>query len=411
LPDWAWPLPVRARVALTDAFPAVLLLVLTVVFGLDPRLLDPDVVNGKLPGGQVGVEAVSHLAVATWWTATAVMLAGLVLRRRLPLAVLAVATAGQIAHLSLTGFPDAPVDAAPAVALYTVAAHPRRRAVSIGAGLAAALGSTVATATPSRVFQLSTPFLRQWPVLLLVAAWLIGDNVRSRRAYLHQVEARARDLEREQQRQAESAAAAERARISRELHDVVAHGLSVIVIQAQAAAQAMQEQPAVARTALDSIVDSGRQALTEMRRLLELDADRLPDGQRAPLPGLGDLPDLVERVRAAGLPVTFALDGSTASVPALIGLSAYRIVQEGLTNTLKHAGPGAAASVCVRCEPAGVQIRVEDDGTGPLTQPDTGHGRGLRGMRERVTTFGGELSAGPGPDGGFHLHARLPLNQ
>src|SRR5262249_28316434 len=180
-------------------------------------------------------------------------------------------------------------------------------------------------------------------------------------------------------------------------HDVVAPGLSVIVIQAQAAAQAMQAQPAVAHKALDAIVDSGRDALAEVRRLLELDADRRPDGQRTPLPGLDDLPDLVDRVRAAGLPVTFTFDGSTASVPTLIGLSAYRIVQEGLTNPLNPAGHHAAADVRVRCGPAGIQIRVEDNGTGPGPQPDAAGGRGLRGMRERVNTFGGELRTGAGP--------------
>jgi signal transduction histidine kinase len=402
-------LPGWARNVAADALPAGILLPLTLVFGLDPRLLDPDVGNQKAPGGQVSVEAVSHLAVATWWTATAMLLAGLLLRRRWPLAALALATAGQMAHLRLTGFPDAPIDAAPSIVLYTVAAYTARRAVSIGAGAVAALGITAATFTPGRVFQFSTPFLRQWPLWMLAAAWLIGDNVRSRRGYLQQVQARARDLEREQQSQAEAAATAERARISSELHDVVAHGLSVIVIQAQAAVQAMDEQPAVAHKALDAIIDSGRDALAELRLLLEPNADHQPHSRRSPLLGLDDLPDLVERVRAAGLPVTFAFDGSAASVPTLIALSAYRIVQEGLTNTLKHAGPGAAADVCVACEPAAVQIRVQDNGTGPGPQPDAGHGRGLRGMRERVNTFGGELSTGPGPDGGFHLHARLPM--
>jgi signal transduction histidine kinase len=402
-------LPDRARNAAADALPAGVLLLLTFLFGLDPRLLDPDVLSQKDSTGQVSVEAVSHPAVAIWWTATVVMLAAVVLRRRLPLVATTLATAGQMAHLGWTGFMDAPVDLAPSIALYTLAAYAPRRAVSIGAGVAAGLGVTVATFTPGRVFQLSTPFVRDWPLLLLAAAWLLGDNIRSRRAYLQQVEARGRDLHREQQHRAEAAAVAERARISRELHDVVAHGLSVIVIQAQAAAQAMQAQPAVAHKALDAIVHSGRDALNEVRRLLELDADRRRDCQRTPLPGLDDLSDLVDRVRAAGLPVTFTLDGSAASVPALIALSAYRIVQEGLTNTLKHAGPDAAADVRVRCGPAGIHIRVEDNGTGPGFQPDAAGGRGLRGMRERVNTFGGELRTGPGPNGGFHLHARLPL--
>jgi signal transduction histidine kinase len=169
------------------------------------------------------------------------------------------------------------------------------------------------------------------------------------------------------------------------------------VIQAQAAA-------------LDAIVTHGRGALGEMRLLFDLDSstDREID-RRAPLPGLAELPELVDRIRAAGLPVTLAIQPA-GPVPAHVGLSAYRIVQESLTNTLKHAGPGAHAEVSIRCAPRDVQISVADTGgtTATLSGSAT-QGRGLRGMRERVSMFGGELRAGAGPHGGFHVYARLPF--
>jgi len=391
---------------------AAVLLVLALWYDLDPRLLNPAVVNQKLPAGQVSPDAVNALPVALWWAASAFMIAAVAVRGRLPLLALAAATAGQVVHLGFTPFLDNAVDVAPALALYTVAAHTGRRAVSIAAAAAAAAAVALALqAGPSRVYQVSSPLLRQWPVLLLAAAWLVGEMVRARRLYAEEAQALARDLRQHQEREAESLVAAERTRIAREMHDVVAHGLSVIVIQAQAAAQAMEREPAVARAALDAIVDHGRGALGEMRRLFDLDeaGDREPRDRRAPLPGLSDLPDLADRVRAAGLPVTLAIEPA-GPVPALVGLSAYRIVQEGLTNTLKHAGPGARAEVSVRCAPSDVQISVADTGgtTGPSTGPGT-PGRGLRGMRERVTMFGGELRTGPGPHGGFQVYARLPF--
>src|SRR5262249_23638920 len=166
-------------------------------------------------------------------------------RGRLPLLALAAATAGQVVHLGFTPFLDNAVDVAPALALYTVAAHTGRRAVSIIAAAAAAAAVALALlAEPSRAYQVSSPLLRQWPVLLLAAAWLVGEMVRARRLYAEEAQARARDLRQHQEREAESLVAAERTRIAREMHDVVAHGLSVIVIQAQAAAQAMEREPA-----------------------------------------------------------------------------------------------------------------------------------------------------------------------
>src|SRR5262249_49201869 len=256
---------------------AAVLLVLALWDDLDPRLLNPAVVTQKLPAGQVSPDAVNPLPVALWWAASAFMIAAVAVRGRLPLLALAAATAGQVVHLGFTPFLDNAVDVAPALALYTVAAHTRRRAVSIAAAAAAAVALAL-PAEPSRVYQVSSPLLRQWPVLLLAGAWLVGEMVRARRLYAEEAQARARDLRQHQKREAESLVAAERTRIAREMHDVVAHGLSVIVIQAQAAAQAMEREPAVARAALDAIVDHGRGALGEMRRLFDLDeaGDREP---------------------------------------------------------------------------------------------------------------------------------------
>jgi signal transduction histidine kinase len=221
-------------------------------------------------------------------------------------------------------------------------------------------------------------------------------------------------------RQAEQAVAAERARIARELHDIVAHHLSVVVLQAAGARASGQP----ADGALEKIERSGRQALTEMRRLLGMLHEPGEAPELTPQPGLGELRALAESVRAAGLPVGLVVDGDDAAVPAAVGVSAYRIVQEALTNVLKHAG-SARAEVIVGCAGDAVTIEVTDDGGGLLAalvpagpawegsqRADTalaGGGRGLAGMRERVALFGGELVAGPRSGGGFAVRARLPL--
>ncbi|HLK74824.1 MAG TPA: sensor histidine kinase [Streptosporangiaceae bacterium] len=238
----------------------------------------------------------------------------------------------------------------------------------------------------------------------ILAFWLAGVLVRGRR--------RAAALARHNQalqRQAEQAVTAERARIARELHDIVAHHLSVVVLQAAGARASGQASD---RT-LEKIENSGRQALTEMRRLLGM--LREPDEEPAltPQPGLGELPALAESVRAAGLPVRLLVDGDAAALPAAVDVSAYRIVQEALTNVLKHAG-SARAEVSVGVVGDALMIEVTDDGPGPgaadLARPvPAAGGRGLTGMRERVALFGGELLAGPEPGGGFAVRARLPV--
>ena len=238
----------------------------------------------------------------------------------------------------------------------------------------------------------------------IVVFWLAGVFVRARR----QAVALAEHNE-ALTRQAEQAVTAERARIARELHDIVAHHLSVVVLQAAGARASGRP----ADKALEKIEHSGRQALTEMRRLLGMLREPDEEPALAPQPGLGELPALAESVRAAGLPVRLVVDGAGAALPAAVDVSAYRIVQEALTNVLKHAG-SAHAEVSIGYVDDSVTIEVTDDGPGLeatdlVWAEEAQGGRGLTGMRERVALFGGDLRAGPRPDGGFAVRARLPV--
>ena len=236
-------------------------------------------------------------------------------------------------------------------------------------------------------------------LLQLVAFLLAGVLVRARRQAAS-LAARSAAL----QRQAEQATAAERARIARELHDIVAHHLSVIVLQA-AGARASGKP---AEATLEKIENSARQALSETRRLLGVVRDPAGEAGLAPQPGIGELDALAASVRAAGLPVNLVISGDPAPLPATVEVSVYRIVQEALTNVLKHAGP-ARADVKIGCAQETVTIEVTDDGTGEPGRQAPRGGRGLAGMRERAAVFGGELRAGPRPGGGFAVRARLPL--
>ena len=322
----------------------------------------------------------------------------LAVRRYWPREVFVVTLAAALGNALLTDAPALP--AGVVVALYTVAAHCDRR-TSLRAALA-----TGVLLIPSLFISPSggdgSPLVFPAAALLTIA-WVLGDNLRTRRAYLREVEDKAERLEREREQNARQAAADEQARIARELHDVIAHNVSVMVVQAAAAGDVFHSQPAKAREALASIEHTGREALTELRRLLG--AVRSDDG-KVPQPGLERLPALIEQVRAAGLAVDLTTEGQERQLPLGIDLSAYRIVQEALTNTLKHAN-ATQAKVALRYEHDQVAIDVTDDGRGPSTNGD--HGQGLIGMRERVALYDGALTAGPRPEGGFAVSARFPL--
>jgi signal transduction histidine kinase len=242
-----------------------------------------------------------------------------------------------------------------------------------------------------------------------LAAWVLGDSMRYRRAYYANLEDRAARLERERDAQARVAAVAERARIARELHDVIAHNVSVMVVQADGASYALASDPAKARQALAAISATGRQALAEMRRLLGV-LRREEEGAsqaRAPQPGIGELGELLDQARTAGLPVSFTVEGVPQPLPGGAALAAYRIVQESLTNARKHAGPVASASVVLRYSADALELTISDDGRGAAAPDGAGHG--LTGMRERVAMFGGSVAAGPRQGGGFEVIATIPL--
>ncbi len=239
--------------------------------------------------------------------------------------------------------------------------------------------------------------------------WMTGETVRARRAYAAELEERTAYLEADREQRARRAVADERARIARELHDVVAHEVSVIVVQAGAARRVLAEQPAEAEAALVAIEKSGRDALDEMRRLLGVLRREGDPAERAPQPGLGRLDGLVAQMADAGLGVEVSIEGEPPPLPPGLDLSAYRIVQEALTNCLKHAGPDARARVRLRFGAEALAIEVADDGRGAAV-PGVGGGLGLAGMRERAAMFGGDVQAGPRPGGGYLVAARLPMN-
>ncbi|MEU8628705.1 sensor histidine kinase [Streptomyces sp. NPDC048669] len=261
-----------------------------------------------------------------------------------------------------------------------------------------------------------TGFIAVVMTVPFVLAWVLGDSMRTRRAYFDQLEERASRLEREREAQSKVAVAAERARIARELHDVVAHNVSVMVVQADGAAYVMDAAPDQARQALETISSTGRQALAEMRRLLGVlrTGDVRESGEYVPQPDVEQIEDLVDQVRQSGLAVDFKIEGTPRPLPSGVELTAYRIVQEALTNTRKHGGPNAGASVRLVYFDDGLGLLVEDDGRGAAHElyedgGADGAGHGMIGMRERVGMVGGTLDAGPRPGGGFRISALLPL--
>ena len=327
-------------------------------------------------------------------------------RRRSSFAVFAVVLVASVASAA-RNYGSATGGLAVMVALYTVAAYCDRRRSLAAAALSVA-GVTIVLLTAHEKVEV-TDVVSTYVVF--AAAWILGDNVRVRRAYVAGLEDRTERLERQKIDQARRAVATERGRIARELHDVVAHHVSVMVVQAGGARRVIDRDADQAKEALLSIETTGRQALGEMRRLLGVlrsDDDIDGDGL-APQPGVAALESLVDQLRDAGLPVDLRVEGEPRPLDSGIDLSAYRIVQEALTNTLKHAGP-AEAHVIVRYGAADVELEISDDGRGGGADSGNGDvgGHGLVGMKERATLFGGELRAGPRPGGGYLVRVRLP---
>jgi signal transduction histidine kinase len=327
-------------------------------------------------------------------------------RRRFPGAVLALSVASGLAVAAL-GLPPEILGVAILVAVYTVAAYGDRCVPLVGLAVAE-VGSAAVQLTSGR-FQAPTVVNN---ALVIGAAWLVGHFVGVRRAYIRQLEERTAELERARAELARRAVVEERLRLARELHDVVAHAMSVIAVQSGVGAHVASTQPEEAAKALAAIEATSRAALEELRRLLGvLRQEGEPQGDLAPVPGLADLDSLLAEVAKTGLAVKLQMEGTPSPLPPGVDLSAYRIVQEALTNVVKHAGR-ARAQVTVGYHDQNVTVEVTDDGRGAMTSASDGRvgsGHGLIGMRERVAAFGGDLEVGPGLDGGFRVAARLPL--
>ncbi|MFD6972676.1 sensor histidine kinase [Streptomyces sp. NPDC059979] len=336
--------------------------------------------------------------------------AALVFRRRQPRAVLAV-TCGLCLLELTTGEPRAPVAMCTVIALYTVAARTDRPTTwRIGVLTMAGLTGVAMLAGPLPWYAQENLGIFAWTGMAAAA----GDAVRSRRAFVDAIRERAERAERTRDEEARRRVAEERLRIARDLHDVVAHHIALVNVQAGVAAHVMDKRPDQAKEALAHVRDASRSALNELRAtvgLLRQSGD--PEAPTEPAPGLSVLDELVDTFRHAGLPVEVIvqLDREAGPLPAAVDLAAYRVIQEALTNVRKHAGPGAKAEVSVVRVGPSVEVTVLDDGGGaeaPDAEPGGGHG--LLGMRERTGALGGACFAGPRYGGGYRVHATLPVS-
>jgi signal transduction histidine kinase len=340
------------------------------------------------------------------WLLDQALVLPLALRRRHPTAVFAVVAA--LACVQWLNGVKLPADAALILALYTVAAHERRaRAVAAAVLLEAGVVlASVRFAPTGDGIVGSLVFLTG----LVAAAFLLGTSLQTRSAYLASLEDRARRLEIERDQQARLVRVAERTRIAREMHDIVAHNLSVMITLAAGAAARTPTHPAEAAQAMEQVAVTGRDALEEMRQLLGfLREDGQPTGI-APQPGLDQLDDLLAQVRSTGLPVRFSVQGEPQPMAMTTELTVYRAVQEALTNTRKHGRDVTGAAVLLNWKPGLLELEISDDGATPTAVPGEVAGMGLAGMRERVTASGGTWSAAPGNGRGWRVRVRLPLS-
>jgi len=377
---------------LIDAFVAVLVLAMMAVMLSPVRHLQP------------GQHATTPLA----WVLAVFLVAPFLAHRRYPIASLVVCLAALLAYAAgrYNAYPGLPVF----VLTFGITLHSSRRNALVALFASAGAMTLALALQPAEVASLSAWIESELGILV---AWLAAENIRHRRSRWAELKARAERLERERGEAARRAVTEERLRIARELHDVIAHSMSVVAVQSAVGNHVIDTQPQQARQALAAIEATSRSALTEMRRLLGvLRQEGETVGSLAPAPGLSDLTSLVTQVQDAGLQVWIHVDGQRGPVPSGVDMSAYRIIQEALTNVIKHAAsPRAGVTICYGADSVTVEITNE----GPAKpgaavasdQVETGHG--IIGMRERVAVFGGEFAAGPQPGGGFRVRARLPI--
>lgn len=337
----------------------------------------------------------------------AVCILPLAARRKWPLAVLAAIAVATALYQAL-GYPPSMAIAGMLVALYTAGTLVERRRLTLWA--AACGGLVIGTSvSPWGSTMFWADLARTFSVLAVAAA--IGDGTRNRRAYVAEVERRAAEAERTREEEARRRVDDERLRIARELHDITAHSLSIVAVQSGVALHVLDTDPAAARDSLTAIRTTSRDALNELRAILGVlrGSGDAPEGAPlAPTPGLARLEDLAAPLRAAGLDVRLAAHDRSEPLPAIVEASAYRIVQEALTNVLRHAGT-AAVHVTLRRDEDDLVVEVVDDGAGVTAAPAS-DGHGIEGMRERALALGGTFEAGPAPDGGWRVAATLPLS-
>ena len=332
--------------------------------------------------------------------------AALVFRRRAPMAVLALTGSLSVIE-SLTGDPRTPVAMSAVIALYTVASTTDRPTTwRVGLLTMTVLTGTAMAAGPLPWYAQENLGIFAWTGIGATA----GDAVRSRRAFVQAIRERAERAERTREEEARRRVAEERLRIARDLHDVVAHHIALVNVQAGVAAHVMDKRPDQAKEALAHVREASRSALNELRAtvgLLRQSGD--PEAPTEPAPGLDRLDELTGTIRSAGLQVEVARADQGTTLSAAVDQAAYRIIQEALTNVQKHAGPQAKAEVSVVRVGPNIEITVLDDGSGENETQHSGGGHGLLGMRERVSALRGTLTTGPRYGGGFRVHAILPL--
>ena len=378
---------------------------------LDPRIMDPIIAAALVALALLGTTSTTvddaHPTSLNLlaYVLTVVGFGSLAVRTRAPLLTMALSLTSAALYSAIE-YPENGLPIAAMIALYTVASRTPRKQSLIAAGIVAAvlvwltiLGSQGLDAT-GLVTNLA----------VFGIAYASGRYVQVRRAYTEQLELRAAEVDQQRRREAERAVTEERLRIARELHDVVAHAMSVVAVQSGIAAHVIDQRPDEARSMLETINGTSREALDEMRRMLgvlraEGEAGR---PELAPAPSLGDLASLISSIESTGVTVEVAIEGQPVTLSSGLDLTAFRITQEALTNVVKHAGP-AHVDVCIRYGTDDLEVEVVDDGRGAASDLDSiGGGHGLVGMRERVELYGGSLSTGPRSGGGFRVTARLP---